>query len=49
MNNPFDGTFFKFLIGFVLILLVSFSIIYLAGKYKEGSALRASVDQGQSK
>ncbi|GEM_PF-4842686 len=41
MNNPFDGTFFKFLIGFVLILFVSFGIIYLASQYKSNAPVQA--------
>jgi len=33
MVNPFDQTFFKFLLGFSLILCVSFAILYFVGKY----------------
>ena len=33
MVNPFDRSFFKFLIGFAIILVASFAILYLAGKY----------------
>jgi len=28
MVNPFDKSFFKFLIGFVLILAASFAVLY---------------------
>lgn len=33
MVNPFDRSFFKFLIGFTLILGVSFAILYFVGRY----------------
>jgi hypothetical protein len=33
MVNPFDKNFFHFLIGFLLILCFSFSVIYFTGKY----------------
>jgi len=33
MVNPFDKSFFKFVIGFGCILLVSFAVLYVAGKY----------------
>jgi len=33
MVNPFDKSFFKFLIGFAIILLVSFGVLYLVGNY----------------
>jgi len=33
MKNPFDGTFFKFLIGFTFLLLVSFVAIYLVTRF----------------
>ena len=42
MNNPFDNTFFKFLIGFIFILLVSFSILYFASEYKKHMAAQDS-------
>lgn len=35
MINPFDRTFFKFLIGFALILGVSFAILYFVGRYSK--------------
>ena len=33
MVNPFDRTFFRFLLGFGIILIVSFAILYFVGKY----------------
>lgn len=33
MRNPFDQTFFKFLLGFSFILLASFAIMFFIGKY----------------
>jgi hypothetical protein len=33
MVNPFDKSFFKFLIGFVLILAASFAALYFAGRF----------------
>ncbi len=33
MVNPFDNSFFKFLLGFICILVISFTVIYLAGIY----------------
>ncbi len=33
MRNPFDQTFFKFLLGFSFILLSSFAIMFFVGKY----------------
>lgn len=33
MVNPFDKSFFKFLIGFASILLLSFAAVYAAGTY----------------
>ncbi len=33
MTNPLDHNFFKFLIGFVFILGISFGLIYVAGTY----------------
>jgi len=33
MVNPFDKSFFKFLIGFACILLLSFVVLYLVGNY----------------
>ena len=35
MVNPFDRTFFKFLIGFTLILGASFAILYFVGHYSK--------------
>ncbi|MEA2715426.1 MAG: hypothetical protein QOG91_454 [Candidatus Parcubacteria bacterium] len=33
MVNPFDRSFFKFFVGFICILSVSFAIIYFVGRY----------------
>jgi hypothetical protein len=33
MVNPFDKDFYKFFIGFVCILCVSFGILFVVGKY----------------
>lgn len=33
MVNPFDRSFFKFFIGFICILTLSFAIIYVVGRY----------------
>lgn len=32
MVNPFDGSFFKFFLGFVCILILSFIVLYIAGQ-----------------
>jgi hypothetical protein len=39
MINPFDQTFFRFVLGFTFILSLSFSVLYFAGRYKEGLPL----------
>ena len=36
MINPFDQTFFRFVLGFTFILSLSFSVLYFAGRYKDG-------------
>jgi len=33
MVNPFDRNFFKFLIGFACILVLSFVVLYLVSLY----------------
>lgn len=33
MRNPFDATFFKFLLGFTVILSMSFAVLFFVGKY----------------
>ncbi len=43
MVNPFDRNFFRFLFGFVAILAVSFSVIYLVGRYVGNAPIEASV------
>ena len=35
MINPFDKNFFHFLIGFLVILGFSFSVIFFTGVYKD--------------
>lgn len=32
MHNPFDKSFFKFLLGFTLILALSFTMLYFVGR-----------------
>lgn len=41
MINPFDKTFFKFLLGFILILLFSFSIFFFTGQNADNSDIQA--------
>ncbi len=33
MVNPFDQNFFKFVLGFSFILVASFVLIFIVGKY----------------
>jgi len=33
MRNPFDQNFFKFLLGFTLILAASFALLFFIGQY----------------
>jgi len=33
MRNPFDQTFFKFLLGFSCILFASFALMFIVGRY----------------
>ena len=33
MRNPFDETFFKFLLGFSFILSASFAVLFFVGIY----------------
>jgi hypothetical protein len=33
MVNPFDRTFFRFLLGFTFILVMSFGVMYFAELY----------------
>jgi len=44
MVNPFDKNFFKFFIGFVCILCVSFGILYIVGRFTDDGTT-ASVDR----
>ncbi len=46
MINPFDKTFFRFLLGFSLMLSMSFAVIFLTGKYShviDGDTPAASI------
>ena len=43
MVNPFDRNFFKFFIGFVCILGISFSLLYVVGAYTQSVDKRAAV------
>jgi magnesium-transporting ATPase (P-type) len=45
MVNPFDRNFFKFFVGFVCILAVSFGVLYIVGTYTNSADKRASVIQ----
>ena len=46
MVNPFDRNFFKFFIGFVCILALSFGVLYFVGRYSASpSATKASVSK----
>lgn len=45
MRNPFDPTFFKFLLGFGLILSFSFGVLFFVGRY--GTLLDPQVDGKQ--
>lgn len=33
MHNPFDKAFFRFLLGFSLILSASFAVLFFVGRY----------------
>ena len=33
MTNPFDKTFFKLVLGFTIILTLSFAVLFFVGKY----------------
>lgn len=33
MVNPFDRTFFRFVLGFAFMLSLSFAILYFVGQY----------------
>ncbi len=33
MINPFDRSFFKFFIAFTMVLLASFSVLFVTGQY----------------
>ncbi|GEM_PF-883460 len=33
--NPFDRNFFKFFIGFICMLTMSFAVLYVVGRYTD--------------
>lgn len=43
MKNPFDETFFKFLLGFSFILTASFVVLFFVGQYS------STLEQQESK
>ena len=43
MVNPFDRNFFKFLFGFLCILVLSFALFYIVGRYGQGGGVTAGV------
>ena len=45
MVNPFDANFFKFLAGFIFILMCSFGVLYLANSYNQTPS-QAAVQNG---
>jgi hypothetical protein len=47
MVNPFDRTFFKFLFGFLAILVFSFAVLYFADRDLGAHGLSSSLTAGQ--
>jgi hypothetical protein len=45
MVNPFDHNFFKFFVGFIFILVVSFGVLYIAGSYSGAVEKKANAIQ----
>ncbi|HEY9583418.1 MAG TPA: hypothetical protein VJI66_00420 [Candidatus Paceibacterota bacterium] len=43
MPNPFDQTFFKFLLGFSFILSLTFATLFFVGQYDSGLKGQESV------
>lgn len=43
MKNPFDQTFFKFLLGFVFILSVNFVVLFVVAKINSTNSQNQSV------
>ena len=43
MVNPFDRNFFKFFLGFVCILSISFCILYIVGQYSQTEEMQRVV------
>ena len=39
MVNPFDQTFFRFVLGFAFIMSLSFSVLYFAERYQNHQPL----------
>gem|GEM_PF-1557562 len=44
MTNLFDRTFFRFLVGFSSIILISFSILFFIGLFYQNSDLATAVE-----
>jgi hypothetical protein len=42
MINPFDNTAMKFFIGFILILLASFALLYISNTYSGNTNIEAA-------
>ena len=49
MVNPFDKTFFRFILGFAFILSLSFGVLFFAGRYQSSLATNATADNIQAK
>lgn len=47
MSNPFDHNFFKFVTGFVCILVASFGVLYFVGTYSQSSEKQVAVMDGK--
>jgi hypothetical protein len=48
MVNPFDRTFFRFLLGFTLILVVSFAILFFVEQYSSEIDQRSDAILGKA-
>ena len=48
MVNPFDRTFFRFVIGFTLILAISFAVLFFVGEYSSDLDQRGDAILGKS-
>ena len=47
MVNPLDRSFFRFFFGFLSILAVSFTILYLVGRFSVSPDPQASAMEGK--